>query len=39
MTKRDVVLRSPPFAVPGFDFQEGGSRAGKDYRALPGYQL
>lgn len=25
MTKRDVVLRSPPFAVPGFDFQEGGT--------------
>lgn len=25
MTKRDVVLRSPPFAVPGFDFQEGGA--------------
>jgi len=39
MTKRDVALRSPPFAVPGFDFQEGGGRAGRDYRALPGYQL
>lgn len=39
MTKRGAVLGSPPFAVVGFDFQEGGGSAGRDYRALPGYQL